>query len=363
MERYRFRSDNQGIRQALVVLGQGGIIAFPTDTVYGIGCDAFNEAGIDRMYRLKKRKREKPFVMFLAYKDLLSNYVLKSGVTARAVFDHFEPGALTLIMKAKRKAPRGLLSSMGTISIRIPEYEFLRKLISQFGKPLATTSANIAGTMSPTRYREMNLHVDLAIKDDSIPCGVASTVLDVSLYPFVLLRKGCVSIFALERFVSAKIRFDRSILFNILFVCTGNSCRSPIAEGIVRKLLKARKYDKIKVSSCGLLAAKGMMATENAVFATAERDYDIRRHHSRPIDRMLVEQSDLILCMEGFQKREIERRFPFAKERVFLLPEYSGGHGDIKDPIGGDLNLYRTVTGEIEHYARKLVLELEKRMK
>lgn len=361
MKRGIYRTDNKGLEEAISVLRKGGVIAFPTDTVYGIGCDADDNSAITRIFKMKKRKREKPLVMFISHKRLIRDFVIKPTNTRRRLCENFFPGPLTLIMKAKKSAPQGLLSRNKTISIRIPDNNFLKRLLMRYKKSLATTSANISGEMPPTKYKNIKLDVDLLLMNDTIPSGIPSTILDLAHYPFVLRRKGSISIFTIERYIPSKARFDESIVFNVLFVCTGNSCRSPIAEGIFKKFLQEKRLKNVHVSSCGILAGDGFFPSKNAVLAAHERGYNIEEHRSRHINRKIVGTSDLILCMEIFHKNEVYSLLPKCKDKVFLLTEFHGKDGEIDDPIGGDMSVYRKVTKDLERYVKKVADEFELR--
>jgi len=358
MKRNTSKTDDAGIKRAIYVLERGGIIAFPTDTVYGVGCDASNRDAVKRIFRIKHRNRNKPLVMFISNKNEINKYVKPMTKIRRRIVEHLLPGAITLIFKAKENPLPGLLGDQNKISIRIPKYSFIRKLLGEYRMPLATTSANLSGDMPTSTYRNIALDVDLILKDDSIPDGSPSTVLDLSFYPPVLVRKGIVSIATIERYIPSKLRLDESIDFNVLFVCTGNSCRSPMAEGILKSLIKHKGLRNISVSSCGTLPGADSPATSNAIQAAGELGYDITKHRSRGINKTIIEQQDLILCMENLHKRQVLNLSSDAKDRVFLLSEFAGNHEEIVDPIGGNIDLYRKVARNIQRYTRKVANDI-----
>ncbi|TES91345.1 MAG: threonylcarbamoyl-AMP synthase [Candidatus Cloacimonadota bacterium] len=363
MKKKIYNTDKKGIEEAISVLKKGGIIAFPTDTVYGIGGDAYDKSAVTKIFRIKRRKREKPLVIFLSQNKQLNKFVRNLSKTRKKVYEHFLPGEITLIMKAKKSVPPWLISREKTISVRIPDSNFLKKLLVGFKNPLVTTSANISGEPPASKYRNINLDVNLILRDDSFPSGTPSTILDMSLYPFVLRRKGTISVFNLERYIPSKVRFDKSIVFNVLFVCTGNSCRSPIAEGILKKFLKEKGLKNVYVSSCGILAGDGWLPTENAVLSASEQGSDIRSHRSRAINREMAEDADLILCMETFHKKRVNSLLPEGKDKVFLLSEFAGKSGGINDPIGGDMQIYRKVTREIKRHIKGVADNIERRFR
>ena len=141
-----------------------------------------------------------------------------------------------------------------------------------------------------------------------------------------------------------------SSTFRIMFVCTGNSCRSPMAEAGLRKLLENQKIEGVDVYSSGTAAASGFPATIYAIEAAKIWDADLSRHRSRPLTTELIEQADLIFAMTPSHCYEIFRLSPEAKARTFLIKNYpeAGCEGEsVVDPIGGSLDIYNQTFLEI----------------
>jgi protein-tyrosine-phosphatase len=150
-------------------------------------------------------------------------------------------------------------------------------------------------------------------------------------------------------------------LFHILVVCTGNICRSPMGEGILRSRLSARAAEFATVSSAGVAAAPGMKPSSHSVSVCRENDIDITTHRSRPLTPLLVRNSDLILVMEAHHREAIVAMVPEAREKTFVLTDYSGGGSleGVPDPIGHEIATYRDVYRTLEQEIMKALPKIE----
>lgn len=148
---------------------------------------------------------------------------------------------------------------------------------------------------------------------------------------------------------------------SVLFVCTGNTCRSPMAEGLLKKMLQDKNKNSISVKSAGVMAVDGIPATTGAILIMAEMGVDISSHKSSKLRAAMVKDSDLILVMERFHKDALLRVDPKIENKVKLLKEYINASPvelDINDPLGGELEVYRTCAKEIQACILKLIDEL-----
>jgi protein-tyrosine-phosphatase len=151
----------------------------------------------------------------------------------------------------------------------------------------------------------------------------------------------------------------------IMFVCTGNTCRSPMAEGALRVLLEQKRPDKFEVISSGTAAARCFPATMYAAEAAKMWDCDLSDHHSQPLSRDLIDRSDLIFAMSPEHLREIRRLSPGASDRSFLLAKFPDPTADgegVEDPIGGSLDRYNETFLEIGEYLGQHLDEIVKRI-
>ena len=152
--------------------------------------------------------------------------------------------------------------------------------------------------------------------------------------------------------------------YTVLFVCSGNSCRSPMAEGLLKKKLYPIYKEKINIESAGTLGINGNPATLHAITAAKEKGVDISNHTSKGINESIVSKADIIFAMEDHHKEFLERYFPKYKKNVFLLKAFNlrgrkPKNLAIKDPIGEGLKTYRRVINEIDQELERILPRLK----
>lgn len=184
----------KAIDRAVAILREGGIVAFPTDTVYGVGADTLNPKAVEKIYLAKRRPRDKPLPVLVSSIDDVRKVAAELPPIFAELTARFWPGALTLIVKAKDILPPEVTAGRKTIAVRMPDNRIALELIGRFGYPLATTSANLSGMPESVSAQEVQASlgdkVDLILDGGITAKKVASTVLDISIAPPIILRQG-----------------------------------------------------------------------------------------------------------------------------------------------------------------------------
>lgn len=180
------------IDQAVAVLKAGGVIVYPTDTIYGLGCDIFNKEAVKKIYQIKKREAKRPLSIICSDFAEIAEYALVPN-SAFAIFKKTLPGPYTFILKAKSKTPSSFIAKNKTVGIRIPDNKICLEITKKLGNPIITTSLNVSEQQvltSPSQLsKEMKNKIDLIIDVGFLP-QEASTVIDLSQEQPVILRQG-----------------------------------------------------------------------------------------------------------------------------------------------------------------------------
>ena len=184
------------IKSAVECLKSGGIIAIPTDTVYGLGADPFNADAVQKLYTLKGRPEEKPIPLVLGSVKDVEKVAQNLPDFFFHLTDKFWPGGLTIIVQSKNLLPQ-LTAGGTTVGLRIPNQSLLLKILQEFGGPIAITSANLSGqpaATSPQAFgHELSSKIDFIVDDGQTPGPVPSTVYDISVSPPQVRREGVIS--------------------------------------------------------------------------------------------------------------------------------------------------------------------------
>jgi len=359
---------DRALSQAAKRLEAGELVAFPTETVYGIACKASSEA-INRLNQIKGRTPEKHYTLHVADVSQLTEFLELTTLKASKLARKAWPGPLTLVFDLTERAQDFVRAWVGeeafsilcrdnTLGIRCPDHPVAQSFLRQAACAVVAPSANKTGhapaldafQVLETLQGEINLVLDAG------PCPIrqSSTVVAIGKSgKLKILREGLLSQQAIGDM--AHIQF--------LFVCTGNTCRSPMAEGIARQMmvqhLSCKEIDDLSVLgykfvSAGTMGMSGMLASEGAVAACSDRGIDMTGHQSRALSASLIEESDFIFTMTRFHRDTVLALFPEAELRCVLLDV----EGDIGDPVGQPVTVYKACAVQIENAIKKRLSEL-----
>jgi L-threonylcarbamoyladenylate synthase len=184
------------VRQACEVLRRGGLVAFPTDTLYALGANALDTSAIERVHMVKGRHHGKPLSVLVPSLEVAAGLATGLSDEVRSLMQAFWPGALTLVVKASPKIPSILRGSSGTVGLRMPAGAVARALLTAFAGPIIGTSANKSGGADPadakTVQKAVGGQIDVILDGGRVALGVPSTVIDCTIQPPHVLREGAV---------------------------------------------------------------------------------------------------------------------------------------------------------------------------
>jgi L-threonylcarbamoyladenylate synthase len=182
------------IDQAVHIINNGGVIAFPTRSLYGLGADAMNPKAVQKIFDIKKRPLDKPILVLIKDKNAISDIAKNIPPSAFRIMDAFWPGHVTIVLEANPVLPEALTAGTGRIGVRIPQHPVAFGLVKKFGKPLTGTSANISGEQGCSKVLDLDLQLktklDLILDAGALKKGKGSTIVDVTIHPPKVLREG-----------------------------------------------------------------------------------------------------------------------------------------------------------------------------
>lgn len=318
-------------------LQRGEMSVLPTETVYGLSALPSHKKAADNIANWKGRDAKQPLTFHVAEIDDIKKLGAKIGIAAARLIERYWPGPLTLILKGPDGSP---------IGVRQPANEFTRNVIKACGEPLWMTSVNATGEpplIEPNDIAEScKDNVAFFVDDGASPIGVASTIVRADRGPLEVIREG---ILTRDEVLSTAADL-------ILFVCTGNTCRSPMAEAMAREVTSQAMgipvddvlARGIKFSSAGTATALGMSASDGSLEAGAEIGIDLGNHRSQPIDDSLLQRAIKIYCLSDNHRQTLLAAAPECADKIELLrPDGL----DIADPYGGDLQVYQRARDEM----------------
>ncbi|MFO7942054.1 MAG: L-threonylcarbamoyladenylate synthase [Bacillota bacterium] len=338
------------IRKAAELIAAGELVAYPTETVYGLAADALNAMAVKKVFEAKGRPQSRP--LLVAVRDLESARDLVTEVPERArlLAGVFWPGPLSIVLSASSRVPKAITAGTGSVGLRCPAHPVSRALVEAAG-PITSPSANISGRPSPKTAREVlgDLEGRMAAVIDAGPApgGRESTVVDLR-EDVKILREGAIgaseilSLSSIER-----ISFgDRK---TVLFVCSGNTCRSPLAAAVFRPALESLG---LLAASAGTVAGDGFPASDGSLAVAKESGYDLGGHLSRGLDGVRWEEVALVIGMTRRHVTDVKdhlRRVALSDPPPVVTMDDLTGIGEIADPFGGPPREYRNLLETFEH--------------
>ncbi|MEM0001266.1 MAG: L-threonylcarbamoyladenylate synthase [Desulfurococcaceae archaeon] len=201
--------DLEVIKQAAKILLEGGVVAFPTETVYGLGALVFNEKAVSKVFWAKKRPPDNPLIIHISSISMLDEVAVDIPEEAYRLIRVLWPGPLTLILRRHPQVPKLVTGGLDTVAVRMPAHPVAISLIKELGIPIAAPSANIAGRPSPTTaehvIRDLQGRIDAVIDAGETIYGVESTIIDILSKPPVLMRPGAYPVEEIEKILGTKI--------------------------------------------------------------------------------------------------------------------------------------------------------------
>ena len=356
--------DKSAVQKAAKVLSSGGLIIYPTDTLYGLGASTAHNGAMDRLFMLKGRAENKPVSLMVSNVKDLSHVTGNLTSWERHICGKLMPGKVTLILPVRKDVRIHRMEKLPRIGFRIPDHEFCRQLSGLNGAPVTTTSANLSDQENLESTEQISAvfrdQVDLIIDAGPLTSRQGSTVLDISFSPPVMIREGELSRSVIEQSTGFTTDDNYPAKFRIIFVCSGNICRSPMAAAILRKMMQNTAHKAaVSIGSAGTLRLPPGLADPEAEKVAQEMGTEIGDHLSQPVTPDIMLRSDLVICMALDHFKYLTAHFPYFRDKICLLKQWGREtiltNPSIADPIGQDHEFFRRVYKESEQEIRRIL--------
>jgi protein-tyrosine phosphatase len=350
------------VHRAVQALAEGRLVAFPTETDYVVAASAREPQAVAGLRELSPQRAAEPrLTLALKSADEALDWAPRMTPIGRRIARRCWPGPVAMLVPDDHpeslvhrlpETARTALVGDGRLRLRVPGHPMLADCMRMLAGPvaLAEPGAEAPAVTAADLLDRVGQAVAMAIDDGRARYAQPVSTIELAPGSFRIVRPGIVSEETLRRLSSLMV----------LFVCTGNTCRSPMAEALFRRLAAERlgcrpeeiERHGVVVASAGISAWAGTRASAGAIDVMAEMGGDLGGHESQPLTEDLVRQADVILTMTAAHRAAILAQFPEAGGRVTML---SPDRQDVLDPIGGSLDIYRRCARQIHgHLAARL---------
>lgn len=342
--------------RAVAALAEGKVVAFPTETVYGVAASALNSQAVNRLMEAKGRSFDKPLALAVKSADDALDYVPNMTQLARRLARRCWPGPLTLVLEYDHnnsvisrlpKSVQNLVVPTGAVGLRVPANSVALQVLRLSAGPLVLTSANRSGEPDTSSGQQVmdqiGDKIDLIIDGGPSDYGASSSVIRIDDSGINILREGVVD----------RATIEKMSIFQALVVCTGNTCRSPMGEMLLKQQLSEKldcpidnlEENGIQVLSAGIAAMPGGQPSPQSVDAMAQRGIDLSPHSSQPVSESMVKSADIILTMTNTHRAALLHQWPELHGRTHVVNQDGS---DVSDPIGHGAEVYEQCALQIE---------------
>lgn len=351
------------VHRSVQALVEGHVIGVPTETVYALAAHALCEESVERLFALKGDAGDAfAMVVSVRSREAADDFFCQPSPLVRRLSRRCWPGPLTLVVpcecenSAVHQLPeavrRRMMNDQGEVAFRVVDHRVMAHIHRYLSAPLVITGATRpdqpAATTAEAVPADLKSELPLLLDDGPTRYGGESTVVRVRGNHWELLREGAIELAAMKQFVKPVIAL----------VCTGNTCRSPMAETLLREHLRQKlgREDAVRVLSAGMAAAAGSGAAPQAVEVMGRLGMDLTGHCSRSLDSSVMNVADLVLTMTRGHRDAILAAWPDMYDRVFTLRR---DEGDVTDPVGMPLEVYQACAEQMDVELAKWVEALD----